>query len=172
MAKDESVLDDVLQLADIAREFVTHQKLHHCGGNTHDVLPALRVEALNEVLDEKGYVFPTLKEGRNAQADHGQAKVEIIAELAVTHPLGQPFVGCRYDANISLHGFDAAERLVLTFLEHPQQLDLRDEWQLAHFVEEERAALREGEATGLVTFRVGKRALSVAEQLGFKQIRR
>ena len=64
------------------------------------------------------------------------------------------------------------DALELAVLEHPQQLGLQVERQLADLVEEQRAAVRDLEPTFPHPGRAGERALLVPEQLALDQRRR
>ena len=57
-------------------------------------------------------------------------------------------------------------------VQHAQQAWLQLERQLANLVEEQHAALRALEGTGMLGVRAGERATLVAEQLALDQIRR
>jgi hypothetical protein len=62
-----------------------------------------------------------------------------------------------------------SEALELALLEHPQQLDLRREVDVADLVEEQRAALRQLEPPLLARLRARERALLVPEELRLDQ---
>ena len=66
----------------------------------------------------------------------------------------------------------AADGLELALLEHAQELDLGLRRQLAHLVEEDRAAVGQLEAADAPLDRAGERALDVAEQLALDEPRR
>ena len=59
--------------------------------------------------------------------------------------------------------------LHLAVLEEPEEQRLHAEAHLAHFVQEQRAAVRELQLAGLVTVGAGEAALHVAEQLRFEK---
>ena len=63
----------------------------------------------------------------------------------------------------------SAEPLESAIFEHAQQLGLRDERQVADFIEEKRAAVGELDASRLAIVRTGERALFVAEDFRFEQ---
>src|SRR5690606_22703760 len=63
-----------------------------------------------------------------------------------------------------------ADPLVLVLLQHAQQLALQIERNLAHLVEEDRAAVRELKPAHPVPMRAGKRALHVPEELALEQL--
>ena len=74
-----------------------------------------------------------------------------------------------HDADIDLERARSAEALELALLEHAQDLGLRDQREVGHLVEEERAAVRELEASFLASRGAGERALLVSEQLGLEE---
>ena len=63
-----------------------------------------------------------------------------------------------------------ADRLELALLEHAQQLRLQADADRADLVEEDRAAMGEGELAALVPDGPGEGAADVAEQLRFEQV--
>ena len=63
----------------------------------------------------------------------------------------------------------SAQALESTILEHAQELGLRDERQVADFVEEERATVGQLDASRLAIVRAGERAFLVAEDFRFEQ---
>ena len=63
----------------------------------------------------------------------------------------------------------AAEALEAPLFEHAQQLGLRDDREVADFVEEQRAFVGQLEAAGLAVVRAGERAFFVAEDFRFEQ---
>ena len=73
------------------------------------------------------------------------------------------------DAHIDVQRRRPADALELFFFERAQNLGLHRERQIADFVEEQRAPVRELELAGLSLRRAGERAFLVAEQLRFEQ---
>ena len=69
----------------------------------------------------------------------------------------------------TLRGPRAAERFELAFLQHAQQFRLQFERQFADFVEEDRAAVRQGEAAFASRRGARERAAFVAEEFAFDQ---
>jgi hypothetical protein len=65
----------------------------------------------------------------------------------------------------------AAHAVEFAFLQHAQQLGLRCAVQIAHFVQENRAAVGQLELAAARAGRAGERALLVPEQFGFEQFR-
>jgi hypothetical protein len=69
-----------------------------------------------------------------------QAEVQVLAELALLDLAAQILPGRRDHPQVDLLGLGAADPAQLALLEHPQELGLEIERQLAEFVEEHRAA--------------------------------
>src|SRR5260370_1405360 len=76
------------------------------------------------------------------------------------------------DADIDGAGGFFADALVLFFLEHAQEFALQLERDLAHLVEEERAAVRRLESAGAVFDRAGERAFGMAEEFALVKLAR
>ena len=68
--------------------------------------------------------FP-LPQRRHEDREHVQPVVEVLAERAVLDRLLEVLVGGGDEAHVGFQGLGAAEPLVLAFLQHAQQLDLR-----------------------------------------------
>src|SRR5262249_7059932 len=121
---------------------------------------------------EQSDILTALAQGRDSERKDIEPEEEVRAEPAAGHRLLQIAIGRGNYANI--HGLRAAtpHRLELALLEDPKQLDLRLWRQLAHLVEEDRAAICQLEAADAPLDRAGKRALDVAEELALDQPRR
>src|SRR5688572_6040166 len=65
---------------------------------------------------------------------------------------------------IHFTGSAFAERLNLSLLQEPQQLRLQRQGKIANFIQEQRAALRRANQSGVFRVRSGKRALAMTEQ--------
>ena len=64
---------------------------------------------LDEKTDEQGDVFPPLDQGRQADRDHVETKVEILAEPADLELMFEILVGGGNDADIEFNRFGAAD---------------------------------------------------------------
>jgi hypothetical protein len=113
---------------------------------------------------EQRDVLAALAHRRQLDVDHAQAEVQILAEAAAVDLLAQVAVGRGQDPDVDLDRAIAADPLDLALLEHPQQLRLERDVELADLVEEDRAALGLLEAAEVLTDRAGEAALLVAEQ--------
>ena len=104
------------------------------------------------------------------EVDDAQPVQEVLAELAGGDEVGQVAIGGGDHAHV-----DTRLRLVrpdgldLAVLEKPQQQRLHAQAHLAHFVEEQRAAMRELELAALVAVGAGKAPLDVSEELRLEE---
>ena len=80
---------------------------------------------------------------------HIEAVVQIPPEADFPHFFGEVTVGGGNHAHIDVDRPRTPEAFDLAFLQHPQQLRLQFERQLANLVEENRAAMRQLEASDL-----------------------
>src|SRR4029077_16285897 len=98
-----------------------------------------------------------------------QAVIQIFAEFAVANHLLQVLVGCSNHANIDSRCTRAAHGLKLALLEHAEQLGLKLQWHVSHFLEEQRPTIRQRKAADMRIDGAGKGATFVSEQLAFEK---
>ena len=87
------------------------------------------------------------RKGRHADRKHVEPVQKIRPELAGGGHLLEIAVGCRDEADVNPAGLRRSQPLELPLLEHAQQLGLQLQWQIADFVEEERALVGDLEAS-------------------------
>ena len=171
--QDDGALQDVLELADVAGPVVAPRaSASRRQGCVSIRLLSARDRPPHQVLDEQRDVLAAIAQRRERDREHVEPIVQVAAEAALAHFLGQIAVGRGDDAHVDVHRARAAQPLELSFLQHAQQLGLQLERQLADFVEEERAAVGELEAADLGRVRAGERAALAAEQLALDQVGR
>ena len=102
--------------------------------------------------------------------NHGEAEVQVLAEMPLLDFLLEVLVGRRDHADVDLDRPRRAEALDLAFLQHAQHLGLRLGAHVADFVEEDRAAVGLLELADLLLGRARERSLLVPEQLGLDQL--
>ena len=84
--EDDRALDDVLQLADVARPGVAHQGVHDRGRDGLDLPAHPPGEPLGEMADQQRDVVAALAQRRQHDREDVQAVVEVAAEAAVGRP--------------------------------------------------------------------------------------
>jgi hypothetical protein len=127
---------------------------------------------LDEPVAEQRDVFGALAQRRHAQLDGVDAEVEVFAEPAVGERRVEIDVRGADEAEVHLDEPLAANRPVLTLLQHAQQFRLQVRRHLADLVEHERAALGEFEQPHLVGVGAREGALLVAEELRLDEVLR
>ncbi|MCU0875416.1 MAG: hypothetical protein MUE50_24050, partial [Pirellulaceae bacterium] len=67
-AQDKGILEDIFQLANVAREVMCHQDRQNIVGNVGDALALQPIELLHEMLDQQRNIFPAFAQRRQLQA--------------------------------------------------------------------------------------------------------
>ena len=168
----DGALDAVLELADVAGPRVGLQLLDGGGRQHQRLLVLIAAEPLDEMRRQHRDVVGPLAQRRNRDRKHRQAEIEILAELPRRDLRAQVAVGRGDDAHVHLQQRGAADALEALFFERAEDLRLQVQRQIADFVEEQGAAVRQLEFSGLARAGAGERAFLVAEQLGFEQVLR
>src|SRR3989475_1582021 len=75
----------------------------------------------------------------------------------------------RQDPDVHRNLFVAADTLNVFFLEHPQQVDLRTQAQVADFIEEDGSVIRLLKAADAASVRPGERATLMPKQFTLQQ---
>lgn len=124
---------------------------------------------VDEMARERQDVARPLAQRGQCQAHHVQPVEQVLAEIPCGHRILQAHVGGRHHAHVHRQAPARAQPHHLALLQHPQQLDLDGQRQVAHLVEEQRAAVGGLEPSGLGGEGAGEGPLLVAEQLAFHQ---
>ena len=113
------------------------------GRQRRDLLLQLAAESLDEVPRENRNVVRAIAQRRNRDRKHRQAEIEILAELLRGDGRAQALVGRRDDPHVDVQRGRAADPFEPALLERAQNLRLQADRQVADFVEEQRAAMRQ-----------------------------
>src|SRR5262249_44061724 len=140
-AQGHGPLDDVAQLADVARPAVLFHLVIGRLGEVADPPARLADEAFQEVVGEQADIALALAQGRYADFDDLQPEEEVAAELAFADSFFQRRVGSRDDADIDADRHTAADALEGMAFEDAQELGLGADVHLADLVEEDRAVV-------------------------------
>ena len=160
---DHCTLDGVLQLADVARPIVRQDPVPRVVGEAGNALPVLRRITSQELLGQQLNVIGALAKRRQIDLHDGKSIIQVLAQLTFAERLLQIPVRCSDDANVDRDLLLASEAAHRARFERAQQLHLNVRRHLRDLVEEERAAARHLERTGLFVRRSGERALFVTE---------
>src|SRR6266481_1554578 len=108
-------------------------------------------------------------QGREADVNHVQAKIQIAAESALLHFLSQVAIGRGDDPEIRMLRRERTYRAELLFLQNAEELGLQIERQLANLIEKRRTVVGCLDQSDFVVDSPGERPLRVPEQLAFHQ---
>ena len=165
---DDHLLDDVLELADVAGPVVAGQAREGLARERLGGHPPL-LEPLQDVVDQERDIIEPLAERGQLDRDHVEAIVQILAEPAGGDRLGQVEVRGGEDAAVGADDVGPADPLERPVLEHAEQLGLHAQGKLADLVEEERSPFGLLEPPFLLPVGAGEGAPLVAEELALQQ---
>src|SRR6266478_7919751 len=169
--EDHRALDQVRELAHVAGPRIRAQRVQRLGRNDLDVPVHRAREPVNEVPDERGNVLGALAQRRHVDGEDVEAVIEVVAETLLVDHRAEIAVRRRDQPHVHLDGLRPADALELLLLEHPQQLRLELERDLADLVEEQRATVRDLESSDLLRDRAGESAALVTEELALEETR-
>ena len=101
--------------------------------------------------------------------DRVDAVVQILPEAPFPDQLLQVHIRSADEPDVDRNGLASAHSHHAPALDHPQQLGLQVQRNIADFIEEQRSSSGLLELADMVRVRVRKRTLDMAEQLAFKQ---
>ena len=170
--ENQQALDRVAQLAHVPRPIELRQSfdsIRRDAARRHTF--ALR-EHVDEMTYEKWNVLAPLAKRRDVNRDDVQAIEQVFAETILGNLALEILVRRGEDADVHLDRLRAADARDDAVLQDAEHLGLRGEAHVAHFVEEERAAMRLLELPRPIGDGAGERALHVTEQLTLDQLAR
>ncbi|EAU66163.1 conserved hypothetical protein [Stigmatella aurantiaca DW4/3-1] len=132
---ERAALQHVAQLAHVAGPLIALEEGERLRGELEGGL-----QRVQQGLGEHGDVLAPGAQGGQAHAGHRQPEIQVGAEAALAHVLLQVAVGGGDDAHVHRH-CAAIQRGHLAALQHAQQLGLKRQGQLSHFVQEEGSPL-------------------------------
>src|SRR3712207_1532347 len=153
----------------VAGPVVVDQTLARLRRDARHLPLELRAVLRREVRGEQGHVLAPLAQRRHLEGDDVETVVQVLPECALAHGLFQIPVRRRDDSHVHAYRARAADALERSLLQDAQELRLKHGRQLADFVEEERAAVRDFELALLLRERARERAALVPEQLRLQQ---
>src|SRR5690606_24360039 len=138
-AQDGQPLDEVLELADVARPVIVREAcegLVREGDSRAPLLDAL----VDQVANQLRQIVEPLPERRNANREDVEAEIKVLSELPLSDARLEVPVRRGDDAHVRTARIVAPDPLVDPLLENAQQLDLHVEAHVPDLVEKESAA--------------------------------
>ena len=168
-SKDDRSLNNVFQFAHIAGPAVRMEHGQRIGLNiVHGLLEYLAI-APQKIPGNQRNVFWMLLQRRRLNPHDIDAVVKILAEFSLGDQLGQILMRGEDQTSPQRYEPGAAQAAEFHLLQDPEQLDLREQTQIADFVQEQRAVGRLLEIAFMRSHRAGVGTLFMAEQLGLNQ---
>src|SRR6185295_1329084 len=128
-----------------------------------------QIELLQEMRCKQRNVVTASTQWWNVDADHIQAKEQILAECAFGYKLLQVCVGCGDQSDVDRADSRFSNPPNLAFLKNAKQLGLHARIHVGDFIKEQSALMRSFEDPGTIGNRTGKRTALRAKQLAFHQ---
>ena len=172
LGQRDRALDDVLQLAHVARPAIGEQRLaRRLVETAHPACrPCAALRAPGSARPAARMSSGAIAQRRQVDLDDVEPVVEVLAEACRrASARSRSWLVAATHAHVDLLAARRAERADLALLQHAQELGLQRRRQLADLVEEERAAVGLDEHARRVGARVGEGAALVAEQLALEQ---
>src|SRR5437870_806059 len=167
--EDHRALDDVLELAHVARPVVLGEPFQCFFADRRRLRRRAVTVLREEVLDERRDVLLAFAQRRHVDVDDVESVKEVVAELVLLDLLLEVLVRRAHDADVDLDRKRRPDSLDLAVLEDAQELGLHREAHLGDLVQEDRALVRELEAASTLGLRAGEAPLLVAEELGLEE---
>src|SRR5688572_5653048 len=168
----DGALDLVEQLPHVARPVIAGEHVERRRAQRHFGLREAVARLPQEEGAEVGNLLAPRAQRRHLEADDAEAIVEILAELALGHPLLKIGVGGGQHADVHGQRPRLANRQNLSLFEEAQQLRLHVERHVTDLVEEQRAADRRSDEAWLIGHGAGEAAAPVPEQLAAGEVAR
>src|SRR5580698_7804036 len=163
--ENDCSLDEVLQFSNVSGPRIPHHPIHGLGRDFVDSLVHTPSVELGEMSNQFRNVFNTLPQRRNADRKYFQSIIQVLAKCRLLYHGGQIAMGSGDYAYINFMSPVAAEPLKFLLLQNPQQFRLKFERDVAHFVQKERALVRQFKASHFLSDRPGKCSFFMTEQL-------
>ena len=171
-AQHHGALDDVLELANVARPVVLGQQVERVRRQLESALAGSPRRTFEEVVDEQRDVVLAIAQRRQLNRDDVEAVEEILAELPSSIICRRSTLVAAMMRTSTLIVSMPPRRMKSRSWMTRSSFGLRLERDVADLVEEDAALVGEVEHPLLRIDGAGERALDVAEQRGLEQIRR
>src|SRR3990167_315818 len=130
----------VLQLAHIARPVVVTEVIQNVRGQLGQRAADLPAGLVEKMLHQRRQAIQAFAQRRNMQAEHVEAVIKVLAELALGAQFGQVDLGGADHPHIQVNLLVAADPAEAAVLEKAQQLGLQARAHFAHAIEKQGAA--------------------------------
>src|SRR5262249_18421616 len=130
----------VLELAHVTREWQLGDELQRLRRKSLGFHAEFARTLGQKMTRQQANVLAALAQGRQPQANHVEAVIQVLAKQTLAYPLVQVLMGCGNHTDVGLDGLVPSYPVVKTIGEYPQQARLQLRRHVADFVEEKRPA--------------------------------
>ena len=131
----DRALDDILQLAHVARPMITGEHVYRGGRDALDALAMLAGELFQKMIREQEHVGLTLAQRGHENTEDVKSVVEILPELSLDDRLPEILISSGHQAHVNLDSISASQPFELPLLQDAKQLNLGRYIQVADLVE-------------------------------------
>src|SRR5262245_12913422 len=135
------LLDNVLELSDIARPGQRNHALEGCGRDFRDGLAVRGGELPKEMVDEEGNILDPLTQRGDFDHEYRDAIVKVLPERPPRYRRFEVAVGRRDEPYVRPDRLSSADLRELAHLYDAQELTLKLRAQLAQLVDEQRSGV-------------------------------
>ena len=169
---DDHPLQHILELAHVARPSTAREPLQQRRLDGRDGASAPVRQPAQDRAGQIRHVLSAIPQRRHDEVADVQAIVQVLAEPAFRDRSREVDVCRREHADVERGFVTGAEPLHRTRLQGAEQAGLQLEREIAHFVEQDRAAIRPLERAGALVDGARERAADMPEQRVFRERRR
>ena len=141
VGEQHRALDDVSQLAHVARPSVLLEQRVRRRARPDDAFPEFCIEGVDKIFDEQEDILGVGAQGRNGNWQYVQTVIEIATEAPLGDLLFEIAVRRRDHADVDANVLSPADPLERFLLEKAQQLRLQRGYHLADLVEKDGAPI-------------------------------
>ncbi len=167
LGPDERLLDEVFQLANIARPRIPSQKLQCLFAEFDTGASFLLQPFLEEMFGQERNILAAFTEWRENERNDVDAIVEVFSELRFSNKVIKILVRRCHDADIDLDWLNPPDSCKFALLDDTQELRLRDRTQVTDFVQEQRSGVRQFKLSDASGCGIRERPFFVAEEFAF-----
>src|SRR6185312_4733234 len=166
---DHGALDDITQLANVARPRVRLQQRARRVVHTFDRHAVLPAEFANEVSGQQRDIVGPLAQWRQRDLEYVEAVEQVLAKKPVADRGRNRPIRCRQHANVEMNFLASAKPARVAVFENAQKLWLERHRHFRDLVQKQRPTIRKLESTRPRAVGPGERPLLVSEQLALDE---
>lgn len=167
--EQDGAIDHVLELSDVSWKVMSVQRFARAVRERGRRDADTRCRLFGKTACQVRELAATLAQRRNFDGNSRQPKEQILPKRSVGHAFCEVAIGGRNEAHVDASRLNASHATQLAAFQQAQQLCLDGRGHLAHFVEEERSAVRRFDQSLFAGSRSSERTTFVPKELALQQ---